>query len=85
MKDLTLKKEEKKDFILNIIKEKDSEQDTLKVIYADGGYNKLVENTQKNIKLAGNVINTLPDDFSGDIVNITVRSIEGTERNVIRM
>ena len=37
MKDLTLKKEEKKDFILNIIKEKDSEQDTLKVIYADGG------------------------------------------------
>lgn len=31
---------------------------------------------EKNIKLAGNVINPLPDDFSGDIVNITDKDLQ---------
>lgn len=51
MKDLTLKKEEQKDFILDIV-EDDASLGTLKVLYADGGYNKAVQNTSKNIQLA---------------------------------
>ena len=31
---------------------------------------------EKNIKLAGNVINPLPNDFSGDIVNITDKDLQ---------
>lgn len=31
---------------------------------------------EKNIKLAGNVINPLPDNFSGDIVNITDKDLQ---------
>lgn len=30
----------------------------------------------KNIKLADNVINPLPDDFYGDIVNITDKDLQ---------
>lgn len=51
MKDLTLKKEEQKDFIIDIVEDEEC-LGTLKVLYADGGYNKALQNISKNIDIA---------------------------------
>ena len=48
MKDLTLKKEEQKDFIIDIVEDEEC-LGTLKVLYADGGYNKALQKISKNI------------------------------------
>ena len=49
MKDLTFKKAEKKEYIINIEEDKGN---TLIVNYADGGYSRKIQNTSNNIKLA---------------------------------